>query len=74
MAGWALWTAATIGRLGGSVAVVARVGIDEPGPLGGFGSGSDSLPFTGMAVGPVAALGAGLTAAGATLRRFARRG
>jgi hypothetical protein len=48
-----------------------------PGSAGGgagIGTGGESLPFTGMAVGPVAALGAGLTAAGATLRRLARRG
>ena len=44
------------------------------GGRAGVGSGSESLPFTGMDVGPVAALGAGLTAAGATLRRLARRG
>jgi hypothetical protein len=39
----------------------------------GTGSAGDSLPFTGLAVGPVAAAGAGLAAAGATLRRWAGR-
>jgi hypothetical protein len=34
---------------------------------------SGSLPFTGYLASQVAALGAGLTAAGATLRRWARR-
>ncbi|MEA2248302.1 MAG: hypothetical protein QOH46_2831 [Solirubrobacteraceae bacterium] len=39
----------------------------------GVGSGGESLPFTGLAVGPIAALGAGLATAGATLRRWTRR-
>jgi hypothetical protein len=41
---------------------------------GGAGGGGDgSLPFTGLAVGAMAAAGAALTAAGSGLRRFARR-
>jgi hypothetical protein len=40
---------------------------------GGGGGGGEQLPFTGMEVGPVAAMGAALATAGATLRRWARR-
>lgn len=47
-------------------------------PAGGVGSGvggvgPDELPFTGLEVGPVALVGAGLATAGAALRRIARR-
>jgi hypothetical protein len=38
-----------------------------------LGSGEGSLPFTGLAVGGVAAAGAALTSAGAALRRLSRR-
>jgi hypothetical protein len=50
-----------------------NTGVESGSGGGGVGSGGDSLPFTGMAVGPVAALGAGLATAGATLRRHIRR-
>ena len=40
---------------------------------GGHGGGGGNLPFTGLALGAVAAVGSGLTAAGAALRRALRR-
>ena len=39
---------------------------------GGGGGGGGHLPFTGLAVGAVAAVGSGLSAAGAALRRAVR--
>lgn len=41
---------------------------------GGGGGGGGKLPFTGLAVIAVSGAGAALAAAGATLRRFVRRG
>jgi hypothetical protein len=40
---------------------------------GGGGGGGGHLPFTGFAAGAAVAIGSGLTAAGAALRRAARR-
>ena len=40
---------------------------------GGAGGGGGSLPFTGLAVGAIAAVGSGLAAGGAALRRRLRR-
>jgi hypothetical protein len=57
----------------GSGSGTSPVEAGSNGGGGGVGSGTESLPFTGMAVGPVAALGAGMTAAGAALRRRTRR-
>jgi hypothetical protein len=56
---------------GGGVAGAAASGGGGKGAGGGGGGGS--LPFTGLAVGAVAAIGSGLTAAGTLLRRFTRR-
>ncbi|MFL5779732.1 MAG: hypothetical protein ACJ760_00315 [Thermoleophilaceae bacterium] len=39
----------------------------------GGGGGGGNLPFTGLAVGAVAAVGSGLTAAGTALRGFVKR-
>ncbi len=44
------------------------------GSGGGGGGGGGSLPFTGFAVGALAALGSGMTAAGVALRRRLSRG
>jgi hypothetical protein len=43
------------------------------GAGGGGGGGGKGLPFTGLEVGVVAAVGSALTATGAALRRAARR-
>jgi hypothetical protein len=43
------------------------------GGASGGGGGGGELPFTGLAVGAVAAAGAALTAAGSGLRRLVRR-
>jgi hypothetical protein len=42
------------------------------GAGGGGGGGGERLPFTGLAVGAMAAVGSGLTAAGTALRRAVR--
>lgn len=62
----------------------AAAGSDPSGGSSGSGSGSGgggggggaagTLPFTGFAAAAVGALGAGLTAAGATARKYLRRG
>jgi hypothetical protein len=65
----------------GEIAVLGRrssSGGDPSGsggssPTGSSGGGGGGLPFTGLAIGAVAAAGSGLTAAGALLRRVARR-
>jgi hypothetical protein len=44
------------------------------GTGGSTGGGDASLPFTGFAVAAVAAVGAGMAATGAALRRALRRG
>jgi alkaline phosphatase len=43
------------------------------GSTGGGGGGGGQLPFTGLVVGVVAAVGSGLTAGGALLRRLVSR-
>jgi hypothetical protein len=49
-------------------------GGDGSGSGGGAGGGGGGeLPFTGLAVGVLAAVGSGLTAAGEALRRRVRR-
>jgi alkaline phosphatase len=60
---------------GGGVGGASASGGGSSGGGGGHGGGGGggSLPFTGLAVGAVAAAGSALTAAGAALRRFARR-
>ena len=39
----------------------------------GGGGGGGNLPFTGLAIGAIAAVGSGLAAGGAALRRLVRR-
>jgi hypothetical protein len=48
-------------------------GVAAGGGAGGGGGGGEKLPFTGLAVGVVAAVGSALGLAGATLRRALRR-
>jgi hypothetical protein len=43
------------------------------GGAGGGGGGGGNLPFTGLAVGAMAAVGGGLSAAGVAVRRWLRR-
>jgi hypothetical protein len=57
---------------GGTPGAGAETGLGGGGSDGG-GSGSGELPFTGLAVGAVAAIGAGLAGAGGTMRRAVRR-
>ncbi len=52
----------------------AAAGGGGGGTGGGAGGGGGSLPFTGLAVGAIAAVGSGLAAGGAALRRRLRRG
>jgi len=54
----------------GPIASVAGGGGSAPG---GGGKGGTGLPFTGLEVGVVAAVGAALSATGAAMRRVARR-
>ena len=58
----------------GGAAASGGGGSGGGGSGGGAGGGhGGSLPFTGLAVGAVTAVGAGLTAAGGALRRLVRR-
>jgi hypothetical protein len=59
----------TLGAAGGGGA-----GGSGGGGSGGGGGGGSGLPFTGFAVGMVAAVGSGMTAAGVALRRRLSRG
>jgi hypothetical protein len=64
------------GSSGGGVADVGGGGSGAGGGGGGGsggGGGGGSLPFTGLAVGAMAAVGGGLSAAGVALRRWLRR-
>jgi hypothetical protein len=63
-------TLATTGTAGGGTQS-AGGGAPGGGPSGGGGHGQ--LPFTGVAVGAIAAVGSGLAAAGGALRRRLRR-
>ena len=62
----------------GAVAGDTASGGDSGGSSGGGGSGGGGgdgkLPFTGFAAAAVGALGAGLSAAGATARKYLTRG
>lgn len=57
----------------GGVADSGGGGGSGGGSGGGAGGGGNSLPFTGLAVGAIAAVGSGLTAAGTALRGFVKR-
>jgi hypothetical protein len=62
----------------GGVTASGVPGAGGPGGAGGaggevVGAGEGQLPFTGANVGPIAAVGATLVAAGAALRRAVRR-
>jgi hypothetical protein len=63
------------GLASGGVGGASASGGGSSGGGGGHGGGGGggSLPFTGLAVGAVAAAGSALTAAGAALRRYVRR-
>lgn len=71
----------TLGETGGSGNApgtasggVAGGGVGSGGGAsGGGGAGGGHLPFTGLAVGAVAAIGSGMAAGGAALRRASRR-
>ena len=61
-----------VGSGGGSGGAGGGSGAGGSGGGGSGGGGGDSLPFTGLAVGAVAAVGSALTAAGTALRRRLR--
>ncbi len=61
------------GSGGGPGTTTVESGAGNGATVGSSAGGGEGLPFTGMPVGPVAAIGGALTAAGATLRRLVRR-
>ena len=73
-------TGSAPGDSGGGVAGGNGAGPGGGGPGGGGsggggsgGGGGGNLPFTGLAVGAIAAVGGGLSAAGVAVRRWLRR-
>jgi hypothetical protein len=61
------------GGPGGASGGVAGAGGAGSGSGGGGGGGGGDLPFTGLALGAIAAVGGGLSATGVAIRRWLRR-
>jgi hypothetical protein len=66
------------GATGGTITEIGNTGGGGPGPSGAAGGGGPSgggkeLPFTGLALMGVAALGAGLASGGVALKRIIRK-